>query len=166
MSARGGSTPVHSFKPKFTGPSNHLEMDYAHLQIDHKMSYVSAYLKAGWLDVWALGLAIHDSLRISTIARTPNIRCLSRKGICRNIRAFFQTKNVCFFAVFFIWGLPLVALINTSHWFETSKTNHLFDCFVSLLLGLFVLCKIWRGVYHSRHQAFRRETPENRTCHL
>ena len=30
-------------------------------QIDHKMSYLSAYLKAGWLNVCDLGLAIHDS---------------------------------------------------------------------------------------------------------
>ena len=35
-------------------------MDYAHWQIDHKMSYLSAYFKAGWLNVWDLGLAIHN----------------------------------------------------------------------------------------------------------
>ena len=52
-------------KPSLGKPSckknGHLEMDYPHLQIDHKMSYLSAYLKAGWLNVWDLGLAIHDS---------------------------------------------------------------------------------------------------------
>ena len=42
--------------------SNHMEMDYnAHLQIDHKMSYLSAYMKAGWLNVQDLGLAIQDN---------------------------------------------------------------------------------------------------------
>ena len=38
-----------------------LEMDYPHWQIDHKMSYLSEYLKAEWINVWDLGLAIHDS---------------------------------------------------------------------------------------------------------
>ena len=30
-------------------------------EIDHKMSYLTAYLKAGWLNVWDLGLEIYDS---------------------------------------------------------------------------------------------------------
>ena len=57
----GGSKAVWNFSkvlsvlvcapvPKFNRSPNHLEMDFAHRQIDHKFSYLSVYLQAGWFN--------------------------------------------------------------------------------------------------------------------
>ena len=69
-------------------------MDYAHWQIDHKMSY----LQVGWLNVQDLWLVIHDSEGFQWQPRPQTYAILSQKRICP-IYALFQTTNVPFLHV-------------------------------------------------------------------
>ena len=52
------STLVHQFKPNFTRSSNHLEVDYAHWLIYHKMSYLSANLPMWYNRIGCISLTI------------------------------------------------------------------------------------------------------------
>ena len=70
-------------------------MDYAHWQIDHKMSYLSAYLQVGWLNVHDLWLVIHDSQPIND-TQDPKHTLFCRKNAFVAIYALFQKTNVPF----------------------------------------------------------------------
>ena len=57
------------------------------------MSYLSAYLKAGWLNVWDLGLAIHDS-EGSHDSQDPKHTLFCRENAFVTIYALFS-DNKC-----------------------------------------------------------------------
>ena len=58
------------------------------------MSYLSAYLKAGWLNVWDLGLAIHDSYTVLQELTQPKVSGYHSFSICTLLRYFYVTFGV------------------------------------------------------------------------
>ena len=85
------------------------------------MSYLSAYLKAGWLNVWDLGLAIHDL----NDSQDPKHALFCRENAFVAIYALFSDNKcplftrldiVCFFNRFSYMMASLIRKVQKSNY--------------------------------------------------